>query len=111
VRDRARRNCNNRLGLSDEARAVDAYTPGVRAELEESGAKKVFRLGDIRLYECPLSYLTLDTAELMRLVYLIDGSGRLLHAGGWGAQPFWLVEAYGIYKSEAVKEVKDKSNG
>jgi hypothetical protein len=46
----------------------------------------------------------------MRLVYLMDGSDTLLHPGGWGAQPYWLVEAHEIYKSETFREIKDKDN-
>ncbi len=44
----------------------------------------------------------------MRLVYLMDGSGHLMHAGGWAAQPYWLMEAYEIHKSETFREIKDK---
>jgi hypothetical protein len=82
----------------------------VKEELKAKGVGKVFRLGDLRLYECPLSYISADTVEIMRLVYLMDGSGRLLHTGGWGAQPYWLIEAYEIYKSETFREIKEKGD-
>ncbi len=82
----------------------------MKEELKAAGAKKVFRLGQLRLYECPLSYIGADTAEMMRLVYLMDGSGSLIHPGGWGAQPYWLIEAHEIYKSETFKELKDEGN-
>lgn len=65
----------------------------------------------MRLYECPLSYLTEETAEVMRLLYLMDGTGRLLHTGGLAGQPFWLVEAYEIFKTEDMRNIKDKSDG
>ncbi len=103
--DRKARNCANYLGLSEEARAVTVYEPHVTAEIEEAGATKVVSLGDIRLYECPVSFIAIDTAELMRLTYLVESSGSLLHAGGWGAQPVWLVEAFDIYKSESLRDM------
>lgn len=64
------------------------------------GAQKVMGLGDLRLYECPLSYITEETARLMRLVFLLDSTGKLLFEGGWADQPFWLAEAYEIYRGE-----------
>ncbi len=103
--DRKARNCGNYLGLSDEVLAVTEYTPLVTSEIEEKGAAKVVSLGDIRLYECPASFITLDTAELMRLTYLVESSGSLLHAGGWGEQSAWLVEAFDIYKSESLRNM------
>lgn len=57
-------------------------------------------IGGLRFYECPLSYLSEETSEIMRLVFLIDESGRLLHGGGWAEQPCWLVEALEIYRAE-----------
>ncbi|MFQ5465534.1 MAG: hypothetical protein ACE5EI_06365 [Thermodesulfobacteriota bacterium] len=90
---------------------MEEYTPEVTREHLGRGAKKVFRLGGLRLYECPLSYMTVDTAEVMRLVYLVDGSGALLHPGGWGGQPAWLVEACELYRVESARNIKDKSDG
>jgi len=87
------------------------YSEAVKRELNEKNAQKVFSLGDIRLYECPLSYITEETAEIMRLVYLIDASGHLLHQGGWADQPCWLVEAYEIYKAESARVQADRGGG
>ncbi len=156
-RDKELRNCFNRLGLSDAARAVTEYTGAVIEELEnplqgvkppvinpplppfsEGGsedspsggskeippkgscdlakgessrsvaqsAQKVFSLGDIRLYECPVSYISYETVEMMRLVYLIDDSGSLLHGGGWGDQPAWLIEAVEVFRTERISSLK-----
>lgn len=111
AREREERNCFNHKGLSEGARAVTEYTAEVTEEHRARGAGKVFRLGEIRLYECPVSYISAETVELMRLVYLIDGSGVLLHPGGWGAQPLWLVEAYEIYRAENAKRIREKRDG
>ncbi|MBI5586818.1 MAG: hypothetical protein HY889_00450 [Deltaproteobacteria bacterium] len=102
-KDKAARNCLNRLGLSDASRAVGVYTDGTVEELQRKGAQKVLGLGNLRLYECPVSYLSEETAELMKVVFLIDSTGQLLFEGAWADQPFWLVEAYEIYGTEKGK--------
>lgn len=99
------------MNLSDGARAITDFTEVVISEHAEKGARKVFSLGDIRLYECPLSYITEETSELIRLVSLVDASGHLLHDGGLGGQPFWLIEAYEIYRNERTRFQKEKSDG
>mgnify|MGYP001612884398 CR=1 FL=1 len=86
--------------------AVAEYTQDVKIELKEKNAQKVFSLGGLRLYECPLSFITEDTALIMRLVYLIDTSKHLLHQGGWADQPCWFVEAVEIYRVEAAGYLK-----
>lgn len=102
------RNCDNRLGLSEKTRTVNEYTEEITAELAESGARRVFVLGRIRLYECPLTYISRETHEIIRLIYLIEDTKELLFDGGWANQPYWLVEAFEIYKAEYIKA---KSNG
>ena len=109
--DREIRNCFNRTGLSESARAVEAYTGEVTREIKEKNASKVFSLGSLRLYECPLSYLTWDTREIMRAVFLINGSGHLMCGNGWGAEPYWLVEAFEIFKAEGLNLKKDMDHG
>ena len=105
--DRAERNCLNRLGLSEDVRAVVQYTDEVKDEIKGKGAKRVAGLGAVRLYECPLSYITVDTREMMNLVFLVGDTGHLLHQGGWAEQPAWLVEAYQIYRVENARRLKD----
>ncbi len=107
-RDREARNCCNRLELTDEALAVNDYTDEVKAALSENNAKKVFTLGDLRLYECPLSYIDEDTRSVIQMVFLMDSTKRLLFSGEWGDQPAWLVEAYGVFLSESALYLKDK---
>jgi len=65
----------------------------------------------LRLYECPLTYILKESWEVIRLVYLIESTGQLLFEGGWGAQPFWLVEAYERYRIESFKRLKETNDG
>ncbi len=63
----------------------------------------MFQLGDIRLYECPLSWITDETWELCRLLYLAQDTGVLYAAGGWADQPRWFLEAYELMRLEMIK--------
>lgn len=96
--------------MSENGRAVEEYTEDVKEEIKEKMAEKVFSLGDLRLYECPLSYVSEDTGELIRLCYLIEDTGNLLYAGGWGNQPMWLVETYEAYKAEISRHLEKTRN-
>lgn len=100
------RNCQNEKGLSDNARFVEEYTDEISEELKDKGAKKAFTWGRYKFFECPLTYFDRDTADLIGLVILVDNTGALLHAGGWGDQPTWLIEAYRIFKEESSKEMQ-----
>lgn len=80
-------------------------------EITLKGGGKVFSLGEIRFYECPLTAISAETFELIRVVYLLESSGRLFFDGGWADQPYWLVEAYEIYKMETFEYLKGRKNG
>ena len=97
-------NCGNSKGLSENAKAVTSYTEEIKSEIE--GIDKVFSVGNIRLYECPLTYISTDTHDLMRLAYLIDDTKQLFYAGGWSEQPYWLIDAYEILKSVQAENRK-----
>ncbi len=99
-RDREIRNCCNHKGLSEKGRAVTWYTEDIIDEHRKGSAHKVFTLGDIRLYECPLSYITHETWEILRMVYIVRHYGHLPFDGGWGNQPYWFVEAMEIFQVE-----------
>lgn len=97
--------------MTEDAAAVAAYTDEIVNEHKAKGAYKVVSLGGLRLYECPVSYLSAETREIMRLCFLMEETGSLLYGGGWGAQPHWLIEAYEAYKREAARHQKEKSDG
>ncbi len=90
--------------------AITEYTEEVKEELREKGGEKVFSLGDIRLYECPLSYISEDTGELIRLCFLVENNRNLLYEGGWGNQPMWLVETHEAYKAEISRHLEKTKN-
>ncbi|HBG46394.1 MAG TPA: hypothetical protein DDW94_05320 [Deltaproteobacteria bacterium] len=79
------------------------YTPEITGELKRKGCSKVMSLGDLRLYECPSSYFDEETLKIVSLVFLLEGTGRLYHAGQWADQPCWLVEAVQIFNSERAR--------
>ncbi len=97
------------LALSEGARAVTDYTEEVKGELKEKGAEKVVVLGNLRLYECPLSYITEDTWEMVRMIRFLEHTRRLPLSGGWADQPYWFVEAYGLYLEESERWRKIES--
>lgn len=70
-------------------------------EIKAKKARKVKSLGDkLRLYECPLTFTTDTSRDLIDLVFLTNESGRLPFRGEWTDQPFWFVEAFMLYKKE-----------
>lgn len=86
--------------------AVEEYTDDIKQEIQQKNLKKIYNLGGLRFYTCPVSYITQDTAEIIRMVYLCEASGHLLYGGGWADQPFWFVEAYEMYKAENMKYIE-----
>ncbi len=101
--DKNERNCFNFKGLSDNARAVGSYDVLISEELTAKSCAKVVSLGDLRLYECPLSYVSEESFRVMRCVFMMESSGRLYFEGGLADQPCWAVEAFEIYQSERAR--------
>ena len=66
-------------------------------------------LGNLRLYECPLSYITEETFEVMKTVFMMESSGRLYLDGGLADQPCWVVEAFEIYQFEKARIAGEKN--
>lgn len=81
------------------------YTDYHNGYIEEHNPPKVAVVRNkediIRMYECPTSYVTMDTINIVQLVYMIDSTGHLLYEGGLANQPYWLIEAMDIYKRES----------
>ena len=85
---------------------VEEYTDEIKQEILSRDLKKVFSLGGLRFYTCPASYITEETGEIMRSIFLCDASNHLLYAGGWADQPYWFMEAYEIHKAENLKYIE-----
>lgn len=107
-RDREERNCSNIKGLSEGARAIERYDETARQELLAKGCQKVISLGGLRLYECPLSYISADTLDVMRVVFMMEG-GALFFEGGLADQPCWAIEAQEIYLNEKARTAGEKN--
>ncbi len=89
-----------------------SYTPEINEELKATAARKVgVTMGDLRLYECPLSYITDETHQMMRTVFMVDGTQALYFSGGWADQPCWFIEASEIYRAETARKLKDGNGG
>lgn len=69
--------------------------------------KTVIKLLDIRLYECPLTWMTSYTKRLINLLFLDKEPPKLVNAP-WAMQPKWYIEAISIYKT--VKYDLKKAN-
>lgn len=69
----------------------------------------------IRLYECPITYVTRDTSEIIRLLYMYEDTKQFLYSGGIADQPHWFIEAIDIFKQETyqqtIKKNKEMTNG
>lgn len=83
-------------------------------EIREKGARKVWTLRDadpgatLRLYECPLTFMSQESKDLIDLIYLTTESKILPFPGNcWNDQPAWFVEAFILYKQELSKYKKD----
>lgn len=68
-------------------------------------------MGDLRLYECPQSYITEETWQIMRLVFLVEQSQQMYFTGGWADQPHWLIEGLEIYRAEIARKTKKDPDG
>lgn len=54
-----------------------------------------------------MSYISdADTIDIVRAVYLMEGTGYLYGAGGLGDQPCWLIEALEIFKKEQAEKAR-----
>lgn len=115
-KDNSNRNCLNHKRLPEELRAVDNSTlidrdnaKDIKEALQEHGVDiergRTIPLSNgkdnLRLYECPVTYITQDTNDLMRVLYLTENSDNLLFKGGIADQPYWFIEAIEIFKSES----------
>jgi len=100
------RNCRNIKGLKETS--TTDFKPDFVRDIKEKKIKKVFNLGDIRLYECPLTWITRETNLIIEQIFLIAESPVLLYPGTWLDQPNWFVEAFNIYKKERQRDVETK---
>ena len=101
------RNCGNRKRLNYTCEKWSGHADdAILQEHKKEMRQTVWPLGDLSLYECPISYITPETYQLIDMVVLCKDSGVLINEGGWSNQPNKFVEAYLIYKEEFSAWVK-----
>jgi hypothetical protein len=112
-RDKDIRNCANYKEIPEEFLAIEKYTDESTEYFKKHNLKKVAPLDNgkqcIRLYECPASYITHDTSDIIRLLYTIENTNYLLFDGGLAKQPYWLVQAMELFNIEIHMNRKAKA--
>jgi len=48
---------------------------------------------------------------MVRLAYLVENTGQLLHEGGLGDQPAWLIEAIEIISAVSANRIRETRHG
>lgn len=75
--------------------------------LVPANRRQVLKVGDLKLFECPLSCITLQTWSILGLVNeTTDGDGNILHlplAGAYLDQPEWYRVAVRIRRTEIAE--------
>jgi len=66
----------------------------------------VWKLGELKLYECPLTWITADTYKILELLFIEENPTRIFQ-GTWLDQPKWWLEAIQIYKHEKLANIRD----
>ena len=56
-----------------------------------------------------MTWITPETNNILRMVYLARDSGVLYSHGGWEDQPDWFREAYEIVRQEIMAWEKKKN--
>jgi hypothetical protein len=67
--------------------------------------KTVWKMDGLKLYECPLSWITQDTMILMEYLFLEENPIDLF-PGGRTRQPKWWLEAIKTLKNERANNIK-----
>jgi hypothetical protein len=98
---RNKRNCNNRQNRRESITHRDEWY------LWPESLKPVQKLGDLKLWECPLTAISRRTWEILALVNETTNiDAEVLHLpfnGAWLDQPKWYRQAVSIVKVERAK--------
>lgn len=107
-------NCADCKGRKKKVRNCDNVN-GYKKTLSNKGEwglwppalKPAIKLGDLKLYECPLTAITGRTWDIIRIVnQTTDDSGKILHMpypGSYLEQPEWYREAVEITQRERAE--------
>jgi hypothetical protein len=101
------RNCLNHKGFKKVAfdGQLDVSKEDL-AFLDKETKVKVLENGKdiIRLYECPLTYITKETSQLIGILYMYEDTKQFMYSGGIADQPHWFIEAIDIFKQETYQQ-------
>lgn len=109
-RDKEIRNCGNKIGLIETIFEGKTAPDLELRQIKKTGVSKVWKLGPVRLYECPLSWIKQQTHTIIDTLFSVADSPALLFDGGWMRQPNWFVEAWKIFKDVQHDQMK-RQNG
>lgn len=109
-RDQDNWNCHNWKDLTEVA--FEEFDNDSKRELLLAKATKVWGHRRLRLYECPKSWITEETNDIINKLNLQENSKILYFGPNWKDQPLWFIEAYNIYNAELSewrKQMKENS--
>lgn len=107
--DQEKNNCHNRYDLIDPAYEhlqndapienwfLNDVKEKWRGKYKGSFPLTVLLLGNIRLYECPNTWITQDTIRLKNALFLGENPEKI-YPGTWIDQPQWYIDAISIYR-------------
>ena len=83
----------------------------LKSKIKYKGAfpETVWKLGDLKLYECPLTWITRETALLMKWLCFEEKPVKVF-PGEWIDQPVWYIEAIEILNSERFEHAGNNSH-
>lgn len=109
-------NCGNRFKLIDpvvQQKGLEPYpvwqAQDIKKKIPHTGKfpPKVWHLEDLKLYECPRTWITTETIQLIKLLHLEETPPKLF-PGTWLDQPAWWLDVIDIYKIELAKYQRKK---
>jgi hypothetical protein len=111
-------NCNNRYRLIQPVIQKQGVGPlplwiaqDLKSKLPHTGPfpPKVWSITDLYFYECPKTWITNETMQLIDLLYLEDTPTKIF-PGTWLDQPKWWLEVIKIFKHETAEYYKAKNH-
>ena len=66
---------------------------------------QIFKLGDLKFYECPPRWITQETVKILDIVAVFVNKDILPRGNSQADLPLWFMEVYKLYENEMrIKE-------